>query len=99
MKLPPIRIIREEIDGEFCAVLAFCFQVKRRRHYDTGLHQMVVRPVLYGINVFALVPVADGRRWQCEDIGRNRLMAELGTRGSLPYIGVCSDLPGWGEYE
>jgi hypothetical protein len=98
-KLPPIRVVRERIDDEFCAVIAFCFRVGRQRYYDSDARQTMTRPVLYGISVFALVPAAESSWWRCDEIGRTRLMAELGTRGRLPYIGVCSDLPGWADYE
>lgn len=97
-KLPPIRVVREPIDGEFCAVLAFCFRIGRRRFYDSTLHQAVMRPVLYGLSVFTLV-VGNHPPDFYEEVGRLRLIAELGQRERLPRIGLCSDLAGWADYE
>lgn len=97
-KLPPIHVMREHVDGEVCAVLAFCFRVGRRRCYDPKNRCTVIRPALFGVSVFTLVSVTDGAHWQWLKIGHARLLDKLGPSRRLPFVGLCHELAGWGDF-
>ncbi len=105
-KLPPIRSAIETIDQHASAILVWCFQVKYKRTWlrgedgkRTGVYGM--RAFLYGESLYAIVGQSEIRQRGLTAIiasVQDKLRARF-DYGGMPYLGACSDVPGWEDYE
>lgn len=95
-KLPPIRIYRERIDDQTIAVVAYCFEVRWQRFWDNEARQHIRRPILFGVSLFHVCE--SHRNYFGRQEAEERVLTIIREQGRLPYIGPCSETPGWSDF-